>query len=148
MEWKRDIDASQAERLGRSCLSIVPRSRSHDRLRRTGLPSTSYGLILPSGGIAPSSFRYVARPRMPQLLTRLLPGSGRYRVLYVDYDAAALIYTCSSINIAHSDKMWILGRSREISAELRAHIYNLMLELQLDPDRLIISQTYNCQDNA
>ncbi|GBP25882.1 hypothetical protein EVAR_81764_1 [Eumeta japonica] len=34
MSLRKEIDASQAERLGRSCLSIVPRSRSHARLRR------------------------------------------------------------------------------------------------------------------
>ncbi|GBP67721.1 hypothetical protein EVAR_40492_1 [Eumeta japonica] len=35
----KEIDASQAERLGRSYLSLVPRSRSHARLRRNATMS-------------------------------------------------------------------------------------------------------------
>ncbi|GBP06195.1 hypothetical protein EVAR_3557_1 [Eumeta japonica] len=38
----KEIDASQAERLGRSCLSIVPRSRSHARLRRNATMSHAF----------------------------------------------------------------------------------------------------------
>ncbi|GBP18535.1 hypothetical protein EVAR_12996_1 [Eumeta japonica] len=38
----KEIDASQAERLGRSCLSIVPRFRSHARLRRNATMSHAF----------------------------------------------------------------------------------------------------------
>ncbi|GBP53823.1 hypothetical protein EVAR_42541_1 [Eumeta japonica] len=40
--YSKEIDASQAERLGRSCLSIVPRSRSHARLRQNATMSHTY----------------------------------------------------------------------------------------------------------
>lgn len=42
------------------------------------------------------------------------------------------------------DRMWILGRTREIDATVRAHIYAIMEELKLDSDRLIISKNNNC----
>ncbi|GBP62704.1 hypothetical protein EVAR_48049_1 [Eumeta japonica] len=37
-----EIDASQAERLAQSCLSIVPRSRSHARVRRNATMSHAF----------------------------------------------------------------------------------------------------------
>jgi hypothetical protein len=42
--------------------------------------------------------------------------------------------------------MWVLGRTRDIAAPLRAQIYAVMQELRLDPDRLIISKNNNCTD--
>ncbi|GBP97572.1 hypothetical protein EVAR_90299_1 [Eumeta japonica] len=44
----KEIDASQAERLGRSCLSIVPRSRSHARLRRNATMSHAFSCVQPA----------------------------------------------------------------------------------------------------
>ncbi|GBP92327.1 hypothetical protein EVAR_99597_1 [Eumeta japonica] len=42
------IDASQAQRLGRSCLSIVLRSRSHARLRRNAIMSHAFSCVQPA----------------------------------------------------------------------------------------------------
>ncbi|GBP66611.1 hypothetical protein EVAR_50436_1 [Eumeta japonica] len=44
----KEIDASQAEHLGRSCLSIVPRSRSHARLRRNATVSHGFSCVQPA----------------------------------------------------------------------------------------------------
>ncbi|GBP12798.1 hypothetical protein EVAR_6122_1 [Eumeta japonica] len=44
----KEIDASQAERLGRSCLSIVPRSRSHARLRQNATMSHAFSCVQPA----------------------------------------------------------------------------------------------------
>ncbi|GBP56796.1 hypothetical protein EVAR_91448_1 [Eumeta japonica] len=45
--WRgREIDASQAERLGRSCLSIVPCSRSHAGLRRNATMSHAFSMFV------------------------------------------------------------------------------------------------------
>ncbi|GBP21759.1 hypothetical protein EVAR_10937_1 [Eumeta japonica] len=43
----REIDASHAERLSRSYLSIVPRSRSHARLRRNATLSHAFSCVQP-----------------------------------------------------------------------------------------------------
>ncbi|GBP81599.1 hypothetical protein EVAR_62086_1 [Eumeta japonica] len=46
--YSKEIDASQAERLGQSCLSIVPRSRSHARLRRNATMSHAFSCVQPA----------------------------------------------------------------------------------------------------
>ncbi|XP_060810792.1 apolipoprotein D isoform X2 [Amyelois transitella] len=112
-------------------------------VNRLGSPSTTYGLGIPSHN-GSSLFRYKVNNRMPYIIGRLLPGAGLYNILFTDYDKFAIIWSCTSVSVAHSDRIWILGREREIQAELRAQIYALMMELRLDPDRLIISKNYNC----
>ncbi|XP_049866849.1 apolipoprotein D-like [Pectinophora gossypiella] len=113
--------------------------------RWTGSPSTSYGIGIPSHN-GSSSFRYKLNNRMPYIIGRMLPGAGQYNVLFTDYDTFAIVWSCSSVSVAHSDRMWVLGRSREIEARVRAQIYAILEELQLDPDRLIISKNNNCTD--
>ncbi|GBP51939.1 mRNA-capping enzyme [Eumeta japonica] len=44
----KEMDASQAERLGRSCLSVVPCSRSHARLRRNATMSHDFSCVQPA----------------------------------------------------------------------------------------------------
>ncbi|XP_026749457.2 apolipoprotein D-like [Galleria mellonella] len=111
--------------------------------RWLGNPSTTYGIGIPSFN-GSSVFRYKVNNRMPYVIGRLLPGAGQYNVLFTDYDQFALIWSCSSVSIAHADRIWILGRHREIEAALRAKIYAIMLEHKLDPDRLVISKNNNC----
>ncbi|KAM3961731.1 apolipoprotein D [Aphomia sociella] len=111
--------------------------------RWLGNPSTTHGIGIPNFN-GSSAFRYKLNNRMPYIIGRLLPGAGQYNVLFTDYDHFALIWSCSSVSIAHSDRIWILGRHREIEAPLRAQIYAIMQELQLDPDRLVISKNNNC----
>ncbi|CAH0718754.1 unnamed protein product, partial [Brenthis ino] len=111
--------------------------------RWSGSQSTSYGLGIASHN-GSSTFRYKLNNRMPYIIGRLLPGAGQYNVLFTDYDRFALVWSCTNFSIAHSDRMWVLGREREIEAGLRAQIYALMQELHLDPDRLILSKNTNC----
>ncbi|CAG9783415.1 unnamed protein product [Diatraea saccharalis] len=115
--------------------------------RWTGTPSVTYAIGIPSHN-GSSVFRYKVNNRMPYLIGRLLPGAGLYNILFTDYERFALVWSCSSVSIAHSDRMWVLGRTREIPAPLRAQIYSIMLELRLDPDRLIISKNNNCTESA
>ncbi|GBP69311.1 hypothetical protein EVAR_49598_1 [Eumeta japonica] len=44
----KEMDASQAERLDRSCLSIVPRSRSHARIRRNATMNHVFSCVQPA----------------------------------------------------------------------------------------------------
>ncbi|KAI8435347.1 hypothetical protein MSG28_003672 [Choristoneura fumiferana] len=111
--------------------------------RWTGTPSTTYGLGIPSHN-GSSSFRYKLNNRMPYLIGRMLPGAGQYSVLFTDYDNFAVVWSCTSVSIAHADRMWVLGRRRELGAALRARIYALLAALQLDPDRLLLSKNNNC----
>ncbi|CAK1582206.1 unnamed protein product [Parnassius mnemosyne] len=114
--------------------------------RWTGSPSTTYGVGIVSHTGA-SSFRYRLNNRMPYVIGRLLPGAGQYNILATDYDQFALIWSCTSVSIAHSDRMWVLGRRREIEANVRAQIYAVLQQLGLDPDRLMLSKNSNCTDS-
>ncbi|XP_059061791.1 apolipoprotein D-like [Achroia grisella] len=111
--------------------------------RWLGNPSTTYGIGIPSFS-GSSVFRYKVNNRMPYIIGRLLPGAGQYNVLSTDYDQFALVWSCSSLSVAHSDRIWVLGRHREIEAALRAQIYASMVKMRLDPDRLVISKNNNC----
>ncbi|VVC96626.1 unnamed protein product [Leptidea sinapis] len=106
----------------------------HTINRWTGNPSVSYGLGIPSYA-GSSAFRYKLNNRMPYVIGRLLPGAGQYNVLFTDYDQFAILW---------SYRIWLLGRKRDIEASLRAQIYGIMQDLNLDPDRLIISKNNNC----
>ncbi|CAB3234711.1 unnamed protein product [Arctia plantaginis] len=109
----------------------------------TGKKSTTNGLGIPSSNSS-SIFRYKVNNRVPYVIGRLLPGAGLYNILFTDYDRFAIVWSCASFSIAHSDHIWVLGRRREIDASVRAQIYAIMEELHLDPDRLIISKNTNC----
>ncbi|XP_045446006.1 apolipoprotein D-like [Melitaea cinxia] len=115
------------------------------RNRWSGSLSTSYGLGIPSHN-GSSSFRYKLNNRMPYIIGRMLPGAGQYNVLFTDYERFALVWSCTNFSIAHSDRMWVLGRQRDIEADLRAQIYAIIQELNLDPDRLILSKNNNCTE--
>ncbi|KAJ0180274.1 hypothetical protein K1T71_003678 [Dendrolimus kikuchii] len=111
--------------------------------RWTGSPSTTYGLGIPSYN-GSSIFRYKLNNRMPYIIGRLLPGAGQYNILFTDYEKFALVWSCTSVSLAHTDRIWVLGRQREIDAPVRAQIYAIMAELHLDPDRLFITKNTNC----
>ncbi|XP_021185371.3 apolipoprotein D [Helicoverpa armigera] len=111
----------------------------------TNSPSTHHGIGIPSHNTS-SIFRYKLNNRVPYIIGRLLPGAGVYNILFTDYDQFAIVWSCTSVSIAHSDHIWVLGRRREIEAPVRAQIYAIMQELRLDPDRLIISKNNNCTD--
>lgn len=35
--------------------------------------------------------------RLPDVITRFLPGAGKYQVLYTDYKNFAILWSCSSV---------------------------------------------------
>ncbi|KAG7306967.1 hypothetical protein JYU34_007090 [Plutella xylostella] len=115
--------------------------------RWIGSPSTTYGIGIPSYAGSPS-FRYKLNNRMPYVLGRMLPGAGQYSVLFTDYEQYAIVWSCTSVSIAHSDRIWVIARRREIAAGLRAQIYGVMEQLRLDPDRLILANNHNCTHEA
>ncbi|XP_041977493.1 apolipoprotein D-like [Aricia agestis] len=105
--------------------------------------TTSYGLGIPSHS-GSSAFRYRLNNRMPYIIGRMLPGAGQYLVLATDYTQFAVVWSCTNYSIAHSDRIWILGRQRDIEAGLRARIYTILTQFKLDPDRLILAKNDNC----
>ncbi|KOB68468.1 putative apolipoprotein D [Operophtera brumata] len=68
-----------------------------------------------------------------------------YNVLFTDYSHFAIVWSCTSLSLAHADRIWVLGRERELEAPVRAQIYSIMTALGLDPDRLILSKNNNCK---
>uniref|UniRef100_A0A182XEU3 Lipocln_cytosolic_FA-bd_dom domain-containing protein n=1 Tax=Anopheles quadriannulatus TaxID=34691 RepID=A0A182XEU3_ANOQN len=82
--------------------------------------------------------------RLPTAIARLLPGSGRYQVLYTNYDNFAILWSCTSFVAVHADQIWLLGRDRDYSTDIRKKIYNALEQLSLDPDRLFIAKNKNC----
>ncbi|KOB68466.1 putative apolipoprotein D [Operophtera brumata] len=71
--------------------------------RWTGSPSTTYGLGVPSHS-GSSIFRYKLNNRMPYIIGRLLPGAGLYNVLFTDYSHFAIVWSCTSLSLAHAGK--------------------------------------------
>ncbi|XP_044733795.1 apolipoprotein D-like isoform X2 [Chrysoperla carnea] len=113
--------------------------------RITGEPSS------PSKGVAiqskkdPTILKYqIQSTRLPTTIARLMPGAGTYQILHTDYNNYAILWTCSNLKIAHSDLVWILGRTREINANKRAEIYSVLAGFNIDSDRLVLSKNKDC----
>lgn len=114
--------------------------------RWTGSETVSEGVIVPTKR-SPSMYQYKVSTSLPSPFARLLPGAGYYQIIKTDYKNFAILYTCSSLGLLHTDQLWILGRQREISVPLRAEIYGILTDLEIDSDRLIISKNNNCPEN-
>lgn len=114
--------------------------------RWTGGETSSSGVAVATRR-NPAAFQYRVSSALPAALARLLPGAGHYQVLYTDYEHFAILWTCSSLGLLHTDQLWVLGRAREISVPLRAEIYGILSELGIDSDRLIISKNNNCPEH-
>lgn len=82
--------------------------------------------------------------RLPAPLARLLPGSGKYQILYTDYDNFGILWSCTNFGIAFADQIWLLGRGKDYELEIRAKIYDSLTQLGLDSDRLIVSKNKEC----
>lgn len=83
--------------------------------------------------------------RFPEVIARLLPGSGKYQVLYTDYDNFAILWSCGSIgSLGYADQIWILGRETDFVVDIREKIYDVLKRLSLDPERLVLSKNTNC----
>ena len=70
---------------------------------RTGSPSVSFGEFEQESENS-SIIDVQLQSNLPQAIARILPGSGRYQILYTDYDNFAILWSCSSYRIAHTGK--------------------------------------------
>ncbi|XP_055917213.1 apolipoprotein D [Eupeodes corollae] len=112
--------------------------------RLTGNPSVNLGYATPESRKS-SIMDFKFNTRFPDVIARLLPGSGKYQVLYTDYENFAILWSCSSLgSIGYSDQIWIFGRDRDFPAEIRVKIYDALKKLSLEPDRLVLSKNKNC----
>lgn len=111
--------------------------------RWTGNPSVSIGEAITENEKS-SIMSVQLKSRLPSAVARFLPGSGKYQVLYTNYDDFAILWSCSSFVAVHADQIWLLGRERDYSAEIRKKIYSALKQLSLDPERLFISKNTNC----
>ncbi|XP_034652178.1 apolipoprotein D isoform X1 [Drosophila subobscura] len=114
--------------------------------RITGNPNVNIGYATPENSRS-SIMDFKFTTRFPDVIARLLPGSGKYQVLYTDYENFAILWSCGSIgSLGHSDQIWILGRDRDFEVDIRSKVYDVLKKLSLDPDRLIISKNKNCPE--
>ncbi|XP_055706792.1 apolipoprotein D isoform X1 [Phlebotomus papatasi] len=109
----------------------------------TGNPSVSLGFALPESENS-SIMHFQLSSRLPAALARLLPGTGKYQILFTDYDNFAILWSCFNFGFAHTDQIWLLGRDRDFVFEIRKKIYDALDQLGLDSDRLVISKNKNC----
>ncbi|XP_053687566.1 apolipoprotein D-like [Sabethes cyaneus] len=115
--------------------------------RWTGNPSVSIGNAITEN--EKSSIMLVQlQTRLPSAIARFLPGSGKYQVLYTNYNDFAILWSCSSFVAVHADQIWLLGRERDYSADTRKKIYSALTQLSLDPERLFISKNSNCPNSS
>uniref|UniRef100_A0A1A9V0S6 Lipocalin/cytosolic fatty-acid binding domain-containing protein n=1 Tax=Glossina austeni TaxID=7395 RepID=A0A1A9V0S6_GLOAU len=83
--------------------------------------------------------------RFPEVIARLLPGSGKYQILYTDYDNFAILWSCGSLgSLGYVDQIWIFGRERDFPFEIRSKIYDALKQLGLGPDRLVLTKNKDC----
>lgn len=85
--------------------------------------------------------------QLPNVIARYLPGSGKYQILFTDYHYA-ILWSCSSLGgIGHTDQMWLLSRDRsDFDVMTRTKIHETLMQLKLDPERLVLSKNKNCTD--
>ncbi|KAI8127288.1 hypothetical protein FF38_03226 [Lucilia cuprina] len=112
--------------------------------RITGNPSVNLGYATPESRKS-SIMDFKFSTRFPDVIARLLPGSGKYQVLYTDYDHFAILWSCGSLgSLGYSDQIWVFGRERDFNVEVRTKIYDALKKLGLEPDRLVLSKNRNC----
>jgi apolipoprotein D and lipocalin family protein len=110
------------------------------------------GTLTVSEGVASSTRRdpsilvYKVVSKLPRVVGRYLPGAGAYQIVDTDYENYAILWSCTNYGLAHTDLIWIWGRQREISANVRARIYAMLDEIRLDSERLILPKNANCSE--
>lgn len=52
----------------------------------------------------PSVWDVRPKTSLPSMISRILPGSGKYYVLDTDYDNFAILWSCSNMGLMHSGK--------------------------------------------
>lgn len=86
--------------------------------------------------------------KLPAAIARLtnpfLPGSGRYQILFTDYNNFGILYSCTNFGIAFADQIWILGRGMDFEIDIQAKIYDILAKLGLESDRLVLAKNNNC----
>ncbi|KAF2900655.1 hypothetical protein ILUMI_05534 [Ignelater luminosus] len=113
--------------------------------RWTGSVRASEGVATPSRK-DPSLLLYRVNSALPNALAKYLPGAGFYQILDTDYDKFAVLWTCTSLGLVHADRVWILGREKEIDVTLRAKIYDFLKTRHIDSDRLVLPKNSNCTE--
>lgn len=78
---------------------------------------------------------------LPKVLRKYMPGSGIYQIIDTDYSNYAVLWSCHNYGLIHTDFIWVWGRTKEIDANFRAKIYQLLDKLRLDTNRLILPQS-------
>lgn len=94
-----------------------------------------------------------------------LPSTGKYQILYTDYENFAIFYACNNYFgiIGHTgmdcsfkccitiekndislDQIWLMGRLFDYEVEIRQKVYAALELLGLDPERLTISKNDSC----
>ncbi|XP_066246233.1 apolipoprotein D-like [Euwallacea similis] len=116
------------------------------RSRVSGIFSISEGTASPTKK-DPSMFLYKVSSKLPRVVSRYLPGAGYYQVVSTDYNQYAILYSCSNFHLFHTDLVWIWARKKEIDAELRAKIYQLLNKNHIDPERLTLPKNKNCTED-
>ncbi|XP_050532666.1 apolipoprotein D-like [Daktulosphaira vitifoliae] len=90
--------------------------------------------------------KYQADSRLPNILSRMVPTSGLYYVIYSDYKNYTILWSCTSYGLFHTDIIWILGRERDLSATSRAELYSLLYEFGMNSERLILTRHEKCDN--
>ncbi|XP_077298074.1 apolipoprotein D-like [Arctopsyche grandis] len=103
----------------------------------------AFGLAIPMLDNS-SIFRYKVKTNLPFSIARFLPGAGIYNILHTDYENYAILWYCSNILFAYTDRILIFGRARHISEDMRIEVYERLKSLKLDPDRLMVSKNVKC----
>jgi len=111
----------------------------------TGSPSINLGYAHPETRTS-SIMDFKFSSRLPDVISRFLPGAGRYQILYTDYNNFAILWSCSSIaNLGYTDQIWLMSRERkDFLLEVRTIIHDALTKLGLDPERLVLSKNRNC----
>jgi len=113
----------------------------------TGSPTSNIGhAARESQNSSIMDFQFASR--LPNAISRFLPGAGRYQVLFTDYDNFAILWSCSSFgSLGYTDQIWLMGRNRtDFVLDIRTMIHDTLIQLGLDPDRLVLSKNENCPD--
>jgi len=113
----------------------------------TGTPSESSGRATRESDRS-SIMDFQFESRLPNAISRYLPGAGRYQVLFTDYDNFAILWSCSSFgSLGYTDQIWLMGRNRtDFVLDIRTLIHDSLTQLGLDPDRLVLSRNEHCPD--
>ncbi|KAG4078796.1 hypothetical protein HA402_015386 [Bradysia odoriphaga] len=113
----------------------------------TGSPSENIGHARrESESSSIMDFQFASR--LPNAISRFLPGAGRYQVLFTDYDNFAILWSCSSFgSLGYTDQIWLLGRNRtDFVLDTRTTIHDSLIQLGLDPERLVLSKNDYCPE--